>query len=248
MQEYDSGAAARSHLARILWLQGLADSAISVAEDGVVYSRSLEYPPPLCYVLAYTACPIAFWTGQANVAHDYVRLLLEQSANLSFGYWQSWRRCYEHVIALNGSEGTSEFRNHLLALRAFATTPIYGDLLSTLREELVGPEAIARAEKGVAGWSAPEILRVKGISILKSGGPAASRAAEAVLLNSMRLARKQGALSWELRTANTVARLYQDQERISEAQDLLGSVYATFVEGFATQDLQTAKATLDGLA
>jgi len=248
LQEYDSGAATRSHLARILWLQGLADSAISVAEDGVVYSRSLEYPPPLCYVLAYAACPIAFWTGQAAVAHDYVGLLLEQSADLSFGYWQSWRRCYEHIIALNNSEGTSEFRNHLLALRAAAITPIYGDLLSTLREELVGSDAFARAEKGEAGWCTPEILRVKGISIRKSGGPDASRAAEAVFLDSMRLARQQGALSWELRTGNSVARLYQDQGRIAEAQDVLGSVYARFVEGFATHDLKIAKATLDALA
>jgi predicted ATPase/DNA-binding winged helix-turn-helix (wHTH) protein len=247
-QEYDSGAAARSHLARILWLQGLADSATSVAEDGVVYGLSLEYPPPLCYVLVYAACPTAFWTGQADAAHRYVRLLLEQSADLSFGYWQSWRRCYEHVIALSGNEGTGEFRNHLLALRASATAPIYGDLLSTLREELAGSEAFARAEKGEAGWCAPEILRIKGIRMRKSGDPDALRAAEAVFLDSMDMARQQGALAWELRTATSLAQLFQEQGRIPEAQDVLGSVYANFREGFATQDLKAAKATLDGLA
>jgi predicted ATPase len=56
-----------------------------------------------------------------------------------------------------------------------------------------------------------------------------------------------GALSWELRTATSLARLQHDQGRIAEARDLLQSVYDRFSEGFETADLKAAKAHLDAL-
>lgn len=246
--EYDNRVAARSHLARILWVQGFPDQAAAIAQEGVAHGLSLEYPPPLCYVLAYAACPIAFWNGDMAMATSYMQLLLKQSANLSFGYWQSWRYCYEQVAALGDDDGTFEFKQRLDSLRASAIGPIYSDLLSTLREELTGPETIARAEAGEAGWCAAEILRVKGMQILKDGGPNAAEAAEVPLLRSLDIARQQGAHSWELRTATSLARLWRERRRIAQARDLLAPVYGRFSEGFATADLRTAKSVIDELA
>jgi predicted ATPase len=51
----------------------------------------------------------------------------------------------------------------------------------------------------------------------------------------------------ELRAAMSLARLRRDQGRGAEAHDLLASVYAWFTEGFATPDLQEAKALLNEL-
>ena len=65
---------------------------------------------------------------------------------------------------------------------------------------------------------------------------------------SLDLARRQGALSWELRTAMNLARSQRDQGRIGEARDLLASVHGRFTEAFATADLQAAKRLLDELA
>jgi hypothetical protein len=59
------------------------------------------------------------------------------------------------------------------------------------------------------------------------------------------MARRQGALSWELRTSTSLSRLQHDQGRIAEARSLLQSVYVRFSEGFETADLMTAKAYLD---
>ena len=182
------------------------------------------------------------------MATSCVQLLLKQSANLSFGYWQSWRYCYEQVAALGDDDGTFEFKQRLDSLRASAIGPIYSDLLSTLREELTGPETIARAEAGEAGWCAAEILRVKGMQILKDGGPNAAEAAEVPLLRSLDIARQQGAHSWELRTATSLARLWRERRRIAQARDLLAPVYGRFSEGFATADLRTAKSVIDELA
>ena len=63
----------------------------ALAEEGVAYGLSLEYPPPLCYILAYAACPIAIWSGNAPAVKRYVELLLVQSASLSFGSSQQIR-------------------------------------------------------------------------------------------------------------------------------------------------------------
>jgi predicted ATPase len=60
-----------------------------------------------------------------------------------------------------------------------------------------------------------------------------------------RLGAPAGALSWELRTSTSLARLQRDQGRIVEARSLLQSVYDRFSEGFQTADLKTAKEYLD---
>jgi hypothetical protein len=75
------------------------------------------------------------------------------------------------------------------------------DAIATLREGSLPAEALARVESGRVGWNAAEILRVSGEQIRKDRGSEAARSAEA--------ARRQGALSWELRTAASLARLWQ---------------------------------------
>jgi predicted ATPase len=46
----------------------------------------------------------------------------------------------------------------------------------------------------------------------------------------------------------TMARLWRDQSKCSEARDLLAPVYGWFTEGFDTRDLKEAKVLLDELA
>ena len=53
---------------------------------------------------------------------------------------------------------------------------------------------------------------------------------------------------WELRAAVSLARLWLDQGKRSEAGDLLAPIYGWFTEGFDTADLRETKALLDALA
>ena len=73
-------------------------------------------------------------------------------------------------------------------------------------------------------------------------------AAEENYLASLDVARQQQAKSWELRTATSLARLWQAQGKRQEALDLLKPVYNWFTEGFDTKDLKEAKALLAELA
>ena len=62
-----------------------------------------------------------------------------------------------------------------------------------------------------------------------------------------RSTRRQGALSWELRAATSLARLLRDQRRCDEAVAVIEPVYNRFTEGFGTTDLANAKALIDDL-
>jgi predicted ATPase len=64
----------------------------------------------------------------------------------------------------------------------------------------------------------------------------------------MTVAQNQQAKSWELRTATSLARLWQQQGKRQEAYDVLAPVYNWFTEGFDTADLKDAKVLLDELA
>jgi predicted ATPase len=105
--------------------------------------------------------------------------------------------------------------------------------------------ALARSERNEERWCFAELLRIKGELILRESAPQAASAAEQRFLQSLDWARRQGALSWELRTSTSLARLQHDQGRIAEARSLLQSVYDRFSEGFETADLKTARAYLD---
>ena len=71
--------------------------------------------------------------------------------------------------------------------------------------------------------------------------------AEAYFERALAIARSQQAKSWELRAALSMARLWRDQGKLTEARKLLAPVYGWFTEGFDTPDLKQAKAMLDEL-
>jgi len=64
---------------------------------------------------------------------------------------------------------------------------------------------------------------------------------------AIRVARTQAAKAYELRAATSLARLWGEQRRRTEARDLLAPVYSWFTEGFDTSDLKAAKLLLDEL-
>jgi predicted ATPase len=90
-----------------------------------------------------------------------------------------------------------------------------------------------------------DLHRLDGDLLLATGGAADEAAAR--YHRALAIAREQGARSFELRAATSLARLWRDQGKRAEARALLAPVYATFTEGFATRDLIDAKALLDEL-
>jgi predicted ATPase len=94
-------------------------------------------------------------------------------------------------------------------------------------------------------WEA-EVWRLRGVLLLRQPGTPPAEA-EACFQRALDIARRQEAKSLELRTAMSLARLWQQQGKDAEARELLGSIYGWFTEGFDTADLQDAKVLLAAL-
>ena len=94
--------------------------------------------------------------------------------------------------------------------------------------------------------SEAELYGLKGELLWRAGNRAAE--AEACLRHALTIAPRQQAKSWELRAALSLCRLWQQQGKRTKAHGLLAPIYGWFTEGFATADLQEAKALLEELS
>jgi predicted ATPase len=90
-----------------------------------------------------------------------------------------------------------------------------------------------------------ETLRLHGDLLRCTGDPAG---AEGSYGEALALAHRQSARLWELCAATSLARLWRDQGKRTEARDLLAPVYNWFTEGFDTPVLKEAKALLEQLS
>jgi predicted ATPase len=106
-------------------------------------------------------------------------------------------------------------------------------------------EAAEMIERTQERWPEAETHRLRGALLLSMNDHAA---AEQSYHQALAVARHQNAKLWELRAATSLARLWRDQGKSTEAHDLLAPVYGWFTEGFKTPVLQEAKALLDELA
>src|SRR3954452_25343427 len=85
-----------------------------------------------------------------------------------------------------------------------------------------------------SNWCVAELLRLRGEFLLRYHGSAAANAAEKDFLNAFELSRLHGARSWQLRSAISLARLWQARGQSATALDLLAPVVGWFTEGFET--------------
>jgi predicted ATPase len=108
-------------------------------------------------------------------------------------------------------------------------------------------EAMTAIERTGETWFEAEVNRIAGEIVLMTSDPDAAKA-QGHFEYALAVARKQQAKSWELRAAMSLARLWRDQGKVSEARELLAPVYGWFTEGFDTRDLKEAKALLEELA
>jgi predicted ATPase/DNA-binding winged helix-turn-helix (wHTH) protein len=258
---YDQRVAARSNLARVLWLQGYPRQASLTAEAAVEEARATNHAASLCYALANSACPIALRIGDLAAAEHYVEVLVDDAARLALFYRDVVGPLYQAVLRIRRGEiadGLVRLRAGVqdasLALLGAASGVFLGELVECLAGAGHVDDALAllqqekeRYERNEEGWLLAELLRLNGELVLQQGGPSAAPIADGYFRQALDLARRQGALAWELRTANSLARLLRTQGRSADAMSILQPVYDRFIEGFETADLRSARALLDTL-
>ena len=90
-------------------------------------------------------------------------------------------------------------------------------------------------------------MRLQGMRALRACSREGDVRGELLLHRSLALAREQEAASWELRTATSLARHWQAQDRLAEARAVLEPVFARFNEGFGTADWRAARSLVEAL-
>ena len=245
-------------LSRILWLQGFPDQGLRLAERNVEDARAIDLAVGVCYALEIASL-VSIWSGDLVATERHVTALLDYSARHALAAWHRPARCYDGVRLIKRGEvgeGLELLRPALDELREASFVPYYPFMLGTLAQALAAAghvaqalgtidEALAKCERDEERWWIAELLRIKADLILLAKGANAGPMAEAHLQESLAWTRRQGALSLELRCATDLARIWQQQGRAVPARDLLAPIYARFTEGFATADLEAAKALLE---
>ena len=146
-------------------------------------------------------------------------------------------------LAVSHGEGLNLFRPYFLTLLAeacgLAGKPEVG--LTVL------DEANALVATTDERWWEAELHRLQGALLLRLQNPDVSQAG-ACFQQALAVAHGQQATALELRAALSLSRLWQCQGKRDEARQLLAPIYGWFTEGFATPDLQEAKALLAELS
>jgi predicted ATPase len=256
--QFDQRVVARTMLARILWLQGFPDEAMRTAKGAVDEARTINHPVSLCHALTFAACPIMLWVEDLPAAEHYIELLFAASARYALPSWEAMGRSLQGVLAIRRGDlgpGLRQLRvdfDELGAVSDWISALLLNELAAgfaragqTADGIAAAEQAIGRAEHTKAGWLLPDLLRIKGELLLLQAAPGATDAAEDHFRQALDLARRQDALSLELRAATSLARLLHDQGRPADAKTVLEPVYARFSEGFDTADLKAARALLN---
>ncbi len=110
---------------------------------------------------------------------------------------------------------------------------------------IVLDKAAQRCEQSDIRLLEVEIHRLRGVGMLLRSDHDAE--AERCFRHAIEVARKSGALSWELRAATSLARMLAGVGKQDEARRTLSSALEKFTEGFQTYDLIQAKTILDDL-
>jgi len=245
-------------LAHALWLQGFPDQSFRIVSRVVDEGLALDHALLNCFRLALFACPIAMLMGDLATAEHYVRLAFEHARKVRSYKTDLWVSNLEaalrtkrgefdrglpglHEALVSHNVGAVYCRAQFISILALGL----GDSGQVAAGLAVIEDGLRESQATEVRWFVAEHWRIKGDLLLLGNGPDASAEAELCYSQSFDWARRQGALSWELRTATSLARLRERQGRAAEAVETLQAVYARFTEGFDTADLLTARAFLE---
>jgi DNA-binding winged helix-turn-helix (wHTH) protein/predicted ATPase len=260
-----------------LWFLGQPDRGLGRIQEALTLARKLSEPLSLAHALLFAAtlyqlrreelkarkhaeATLAVCSEHGLVMYQAMATIIRGWTLIESGQEEAAVELIREGLAALQATNTELVRPHFLGLlaEALAATHKYEQGLAALDEAL---DIIDR--KGERYYEA-ELFRLKGELLLaQSRGRSMARSvgegepvvdadqvvAEALdcFNRSIMIARKQQAQSIELRTVMSLARFYQSKGKPEEARALLTRIYSEFNEGFATADLQEAKAMLDEL-
>jgi non-specific serine/threonine protein kinase len=243
------------------WLLGFAEKSLRIGQQAIEEAHIANHRVSLCIVLGLFSSIVLVRIGSLETAERCIDEITDIAEQHSLVPYQALGLCAKGslLVARGDSATADQLLDRGLARMREVALSLYTTIFLSERASVLG--SLGQIEKGLAEievaefqaaqsnalWCMPEVLRVKGELLVRHGG-AKDAEVEQCFLQSIDWARRQKALSWELRTSISMARFWRDRDRAAEASELLSRVYRRFTEGFETTDLQKAKALLDALA
>jgi predicted ATPase len=246
--------------ARVLWLSGCPGRAMDVAREATSEAQTFGRPLDVCFSLLYTTS-VFLWCGDWASAQRSFAQLKQHTNWPAVPSFHSTGHALEGELLLNIGEmerGIAMLRASLQSMRDQRQLLFFMRAASALAGGLIKQglpadalsvvdDAIAETERGAEGTEFAELLRLRAEALMRLPIHDASVVEEA-LMRSLDCARRQHALSLELRTAMSLARHLASQGHRDEAHGILVAAHRSFTDGFETQDLQAAERLLKELA
>ncbi len=256
----DIGAAALCYLCWALWHLGYVEQASEVAAEAVTVAEASAHPHTLVYTICHARGVLDVCRDYTEEMRSYAGMVVALSTEHGFPFWAAGGQIFKGWAVT--CEGTADQGLELLqeGLSAWQATGarLWLPIFLALKAQALAKQgridaALQTIEQAIVvvnetseRWAIAEVLRLKA-GFLMAAGRARSDEIEALLVESLGIARRQKAHSWELRTACDLARLWREQDRCEEAVKLLQASYDQFTEGFETPDVKRARKLLDQL-
>ncbi len=244
----------QAYLGFVLFCLGYPDQALAQIDAAIAEARRLGHRPSLALTLTFAA-RLHSLGGENTALDERTAQLIAVATEQGFPFWRAMGAIYRGWVKVkngNVTEGIFLLRSGSTAYRATGAELYMPHFVALLAGafEIAGQveeavilldDALQIVERTGERWFAAELNRHKGQLLLRQGH---SGGAEELYRKALGIAEEQGAKLWELRAAASLARLWYDQGRRTEANDLLTPVYGWFTEGFDTPDLKEARAVL----
>ncbi len=258
---HDPICCARCTLALVLGLQGKPDSAKRQVAAAIELARRLEHRPTFADVylqatdlylflrdrqaLAVTAQDLRLLGEELGFAmhSDIARFSLAWCRFKESGDREALTAMRESLASAKRTGGIGRGLYHDAAFAdCLADAGRHEEARGLIEQSVEDASRLREDHRAMA-----EAHRVLG-EVLHRAKTGEDEIAEQHFEAARAIARRQGALIFELRAACSLARLWQSQGRAEEAQSLLWPLYGRFEEGFDSADLREARRLLDRLA
>jgi predicted ATPase len=213
----------------------------------VKHARDISHISTLMHALFWASATGVF-CGRHDAANSQLNELVPLADEKGGMFWKAGglvRQGYLLLVEGDAAHAVQVMTSGLNAWRSTGASlwaPYFLSLLahgySELRQFDEAQQRITESTTGIQNsgerWNEAETCRLAGEVALKSPNADPTKA-EACFHRALAIARQQQAKSWELRAAMSLARLWRDQGKVSEARELLAPVYGWFTEGCAVQ-------------
>jgi DNA-binding winged helix-turn-helix (wHTH) protein/predicted ATPase len=244
-------------LSMTLWFLGYPDQALQRSTEAIASAQALSHPYSLARVLV-DAAYLHWFCRDWSQLQERAEALRAIAAAHGFAELHA-RAAYRYGLALvkqgQATIGLAQFQESMNTLQVMQSGDAQAlrltqlaELYRSTRQPEAGLQLLAAAMAADTEecFEVSERYSLKGELLLLLPHPDVHQA-ESCLQKALTIARHQGAKMPELRAALCVSRLWQQQGKRAAARQLLAHVYGWFTEGFATADLQEARALLDAL-